>query len=97
MKLRVRWSSWRWGAVGLTAPDLGPMASKKSDLDSERMGERIEAADANEVDACLVFVHLLVGGTDQFGQLCHREAQHDPPLANLLTHMPVDSLGSVPG
>src|SRR5262249_19505250 len=42
----------------------------------------------------LVFVRLLIGDTDQIGQLLLGQTKHDSPLTNAGTDMSIDILGS---
>jgi hypothetical protein len=39
-------------------------------------------------------VGLLVSDADQVGKLLLRQAEHDPPLADPGSHIPIDILGS---
>ena len=61
-------------------------------VDPQRMRERVEAAGSYPVDALLVFVRLLRGHTDQFGQLLLGEADCDASLAHPGTDVPIDVL-----
>ena len=63
-------------------------------VDAEGMGDRVEAAGGDPVDALLVFVRLLIGHTDQLGHLLLRQTEHDPPLAHARADVPVDVLGA---
>src|SRR6185312_4187159 len=57
---------------------------------AEHLGDLEQPAGRDAIDAALVFMRLLIGHADQFGELLLRQSQHDPPLANPRADVPVD-------
>ena len=55
---------------------------EKTDLNTKRLGDGIQASTGDTVDPALIFVCLLVGDPDQIGQLLLGKPEHDPPFAH---------------
>src|SRR5689334_1146631 len=64
-----------------------------ADRHAQNLRDLEEAAGRDAVDAAFVLVGLLVGHADQVGELLLRQAEHDPPLADAGSYIPVDILG----
>src|SRR5260370_28709223 len=60
--------------------------------DAEDPSDLEQSAGGDPIDAALVFVRLLVGHTDEIGELLLGQAEHDSALANSRTDMAVDVL-----
>ena len=77
----------------LAAPLGLDVLEEVADLDPQRLGDLVEPAGRDAVDAGLVLVRLLVGDADQLGHLLLGQAEHDPALADAQADIVVDVEG----
>ena len=61
-------------------------------IHAQRLGDLVQPARRDPVDAGLVLVRLLVGDPDQLGHLLLRQAQHDAPFPHARADVPVNVL-----
>ena len=65
-----------------------------ADRHAQDMRDLEQTTGRNSVDPALVFMGLLIGDADQVSKLLLRQAEHDPPLTDPGSHVPIDILGS---
>jgi len=65
-----------------------------ADRHAQNLRDLKEATSRNPIDPALVFVGLLIRDADQVSELLLRKAEHDPPLSDSGSHIPIDILGS---